>query len=219
MTPRPNIKTLKQQHLALAPLNWRSSPLAIYYGEGLHSSKERDDMSTPRPIRADAARNRDAIVAAARVAFDRGELDRRFDDFASLAGVGTGTLYRHFPTRELLPRRSTVRKSRRCVSTPDSSSSTGPRSRPSRRSCTTSSTGPRPAQGWRARLLTSCDSSQRHRHTVRAPSRRPWTIWSPQQRATVASDLKLRRRRHDGTARYRLLVRPPRLASRRQGAD
>lgn len=59
-------------------------------------------MSTPRPIRADAARNRDAIVAAARVAFDRGELDRRFDDFASLAGVGTGTLYRHFPTRELL---------------------------------------------------------------------------------------------------------------------
>lgn len=59
-------------------------------------------MSASRPIRADAARNRDAIIAAARAAFDRGEFDRRFDDFASLAGVGTGTLYRHFPTREVL---------------------------------------------------------------------------------------------------------------------
>ncbi len=59
-------------------------------------------MPASRPIRADAARNRDAIIAAARAAFDRGEFDRRFDDFASLAGVGTGTLYRHFPTREAL---------------------------------------------------------------------------------------------------------------------
>ncbi len=59
-------------------------------------------MTASRPIRADAARNRDAIIAAARAAFDRGEFDRRFDDFAPLAGVGTGTLYRHFPTREAL---------------------------------------------------------------------------------------------------------------------
>jgi len=59
-------------------------------------------VTASRPIRADAARNRDAIIAAARAAFDRGEFDRRFDDFAPLAGVGTGTLYRHFPTREAL---------------------------------------------------------------------------------------------------------------------
>ncbi len=59
-------------------------------------------MAASRSIRADAARNRDAIITAARTAFDRGEFDRRFDDFASLAGVGTGTLYRHFPTREAL---------------------------------------------------------------------------------------------------------------------
>ncbi len=59
-------------------------------------------MPEPKPLRADARRNRDAIVAAARTAFDRGQGDRRFDDFATLAGVGTGTLYRHFPTRAAL---------------------------------------------------------------------------------------------------------------------
>ena len=52
-------------------------------------------------MRADARRNRDAIVAAARVAFERDD-QLRFDDFAKLAGVGVGTLYRHFPTREAL---------------------------------------------------------------------------------------------------------------------
>jgi AcrR family transcriptional regulator len=52
------------------------------------------------PLRVDAQRNRDAIVAAARTAFATGDADIRFDDFATLAGVGTGTLYRHFPTRE-----------------------------------------------------------------------------------------------------------------------
>lgn len=59
-------------------------------------------MSTGKPLRADARRNRDALVFAARAAFDRGEFERRFDDFAALAGVGVGTLYRHFPTRDAL---------------------------------------------------------------------------------------------------------------------
>ncbi|MEF2979378.1 TetR/AcrR family transcriptional regulator [Subtercola sp. YIM 133946] len=54
-----------------------------------------------RAQRADARRNRDAIVAAARTVFDRNE-QIRFDDFAARAGVGVGTLYRHFPTREAL---------------------------------------------------------------------------------------------------------------------
>jgi AcrR family transcriptional regulator len=52
-------------------------------------------------MRADARRNRDAIVAAARVAFEHND-QLRFDDFATRAGVGVGTLYRHFPTREAL---------------------------------------------------------------------------------------------------------------------
>lgn len=59
-------------------------------------------MPEARAVRADVARNRKAIVAAARAAFERGEFDRRFDDFAALAGIGVGTLYRHFPTRGAL---------------------------------------------------------------------------------------------------------------------
>jgi AcrR family transcriptional regulator len=59
-------------------------------------------MTAGKPLRADAQRNREALIAAAREVFDTGDFDLRFDDFARLAGVGTGTLYRHFPTREAL---------------------------------------------------------------------------------------------------------------------
>ena len=58
-------------------------------------------MSESKPLRADARRNREAILSAARTVFDRDE-DLRFDDFAARAGVGVGTLYRHFATREAL---------------------------------------------------------------------------------------------------------------------
>ena len=59
-------------------------------------------MTTAKPLRADARRNREALLAKAREVFAAGGFDLRFDDFARLAGVGTGTLYRHFPTREAL---------------------------------------------------------------------------------------------------------------------
>ncbi len=59
-------------------------------------------MTADKPLRADARRNRAALLVAAREVFDAGDFDLRFDDFARLAGVGTGTLYRHFPTREAL---------------------------------------------------------------------------------------------------------------------
>lgn len=60
-------------------------------------------MTADKPLRADAQRNRQALLAKAREVFDAGGFfDLRFDDFAQLAGVGTGTLYRHFPTREAL---------------------------------------------------------------------------------------------------------------------
>ena len=60
-------------------------------------------MTTDKPLRSDAQRNREALLATAREVFDAGGFfDLRFDDFAGLAGVGTGTLYRHFPTREAL---------------------------------------------------------------------------------------------------------------------
>src|SRR6202161_2534656 len=58
--------------------------------------------TTQRPLRADAQRNRDLLLAAAAAAFalDGGEVT--LESIARAAGVGIGTLYRHFPTREAL---------------------------------------------------------------------------------------------------------------------
>ena len=53
-------------------------------------------------MRVDAARNRVKIVEAAREAFRTRGYDAPLDDIAKAAGVGPGTLYRHFPTRESL---------------------------------------------------------------------------------------------------------------------
>ncbi|MFD5750362.1 TetR/AcrR family transcriptional regulator [Streptomyces sp. NPDC127033] len=55
-----------------------------------------------RPLRADAQRNRDKILAAAVRVFSEEGLDAHFERIAKEAGVGSGTLYRNFPTREAL---------------------------------------------------------------------------------------------------------------------
>jgi AcrR family transcriptional regulator len=53
-------------------------------------------------MRADAQRNRDRIVEVAREVFRERGYDAPLDDIAKRAGVGAGTLYRHFPTRDAL---------------------------------------------------------------------------------------------------------------------
>src|ERR1700739_4469169 len=59
-------------------------------------------QSTP-PKRADARRNYDRLIAAAGAAFtERGSDDVSLEEIARRAGVGIGTLYRHFPTRPAL---------------------------------------------------------------------------------------------------------------------
>ena len=55
-----------------------------------------------RPLRADARRNRERILDAAREVFADSGLDAQIDDVARRAGVGVGTVYRHFPTKEEL---------------------------------------------------------------------------------------------------------------------
>jgi AcrR family transcriptional regulator len=60
------------------------------------------DGETARPMRADARRNYERIVATANELFTAHGADVPLDDVAKKAGVGAGTLYRHFPTREKL---------------------------------------------------------------------------------------------------------------------
>ncbi len=55
-----------------------------------------------RPLRADAQRNRAKILRAAQDAFAASGYGVPLDDIAALAGVGPGTVYRHFPTKEAL---------------------------------------------------------------------------------------------------------------------
>jgi AcrR family transcriptional regulator len=56
----------------------------------------------PRVLRADAQRNRDRLLAVAARAFSEDGPEVTLDSIAKDAGVGIGTLYRHFPTREAL---------------------------------------------------------------------------------------------------------------------
>lgn len=55
-----------------------------------------------RPLRADARRNREKILAAAAAAFGQSGLENQMEDIARRAGVGVGTVYRHFPTKDAL---------------------------------------------------------------------------------------------------------------------
>jgi len=57
---------------------------------------------TPRAPRADALRNRDRLLEAAKNVFSAGGPQASLEAVARTAGVGIGTLYRHFPTREAL---------------------------------------------------------------------------------------------------------------------
>ncbi|WP_433256447.1 TetR/AcrR family transcriptional regulator [Streptosporangium sp. CA-135522] len=58
--------------------------------------------ATDPAMRADARRNRDRVLGAARTVFSEHGTDASLRDVARRAGVGIGTLYRHFPTREAL---------------------------------------------------------------------------------------------------------------------
>lgn len=66
------------------------------------ASSTHDQAKKPRAPRADALRNRDKLLQAARAAFAAGDDEVSLDGIAREAGVGIGTLYRHFPTREAL---------------------------------------------------------------------------------------------------------------------
>jgi AcrR family transcriptional regulator len=74
--------------------------LQVFFENGLKMTKKRSQP--PRKPRADAERNRERILEVAKEAFARHGANASLDDIAKQAGVGPGTLYRHFPTREEL---------------------------------------------------------------------------------------------------------------------
>jgi AcrR family transcriptional regulator len=68
----------------------------------MSSSSSVPEAFTQRPKRADARRNYDKLIVAARDAFGEDGTSASLEDIARRAGVGIGTLYRHFPNRQEL---------------------------------------------------------------------------------------------------------------------
>ncbi len=69
---------------------------------GTDTSSDAREASATRPMRADAARNHEKILVAAEETFALEGVLVPIDAIAERAGVGIGTLYRHFPTKEAL---------------------------------------------------------------------------------------------------------------------
>jgi len=78
------------------------SPVAPWRVISLSEVRPLADPEVARPLRKDAARNRKRLLAAAGDVFDAQGLDASVADVARAAGVGMGTLYRRFPTKEAL---------------------------------------------------------------------------------------------------------------------
>ena len=66
----------------------------------MQSADTDSTLLRERPKRADARRNYEKLIAAARDAFTEHDKSASLEDIVRRAGVGIGTLYRHFPTRE-----------------------------------------------------------------------------------------------------------------------
>jgi len=65
-------------------------------------ARKSPPTSPPPALRADAARNRELVLDAAAAVFAEGGADASTEEIARRAGVGVGTVFRHFPTKELL---------------------------------------------------------------------------------------------------------------------
>lgn len=77
-------------------------PSAKTAGKPASKTAEKAASKTARKPRVDAQRNRERVLASAKIVFSAGGADASLEAVARHAGVGIGTLYRHFPTRESL---------------------------------------------------------------------------------------------------------------------
>src|SRR5258707_315075 len=80
----------------------KSSPQPKLSSVGVEEADVTSMSAARKHLRLDARRNRDKLVATAAAAFAEHGVEASLEEIARRAGVGIGTLYRHFPTREHL---------------------------------------------------------------------------------------------------------------------
>src|SRR5262245_22262631 len=78
---------------------------------------ESSRITDPDGLRADARRNRERVLVAARAVFAERGIDAPMATVARRAGVGVATLYRHFPTRDALVRGAFAQQMETCART------------------------------------------------------------------------------------------------------
>ena len=82
--------------------NYTEGSLRLSSQMAMSSTETSTQTLLTRPKRADARRNYEKVLAAAREAFAEGGESTALEEIARRAGVGIGTLYRHFPNRQAL---------------------------------------------------------------------------------------------------------------------
>ena len=82
--------------------NYTEGPSGCQPNSAMSTTEETTPALLARPKRADARRNYDKVLAAAREAFAGSGESTALEEIARRAGVGIGTLYRHFPSRQAL---------------------------------------------------------------------------------------------------------------------
>src|SRR5262249_40228798 len=85
---------------ARLPEKWRTC--LYFFGRLGHMTRDAALVASSRPLRRDAELNRRRIRESARVVFGLRGLDATLDDIAHHAGLGVGTVYRRFPSKEHL---------------------------------------------------------------------------------------------------------------------
>jgi AcrR family transcriptional regulator len=82
--------------------NYTEAPSGCQRSFDVSTTNPATETLVMRPKRADARRNYEKVLAAARAAFAEGGESTALEEIARRAGVGIGTLYRHFPNRQAL---------------------------------------------------------------------------------------------------------------------
>ena len=143
-------------------------------------------VPSQRPKRADARRNYDKLIAAAREAFTEHDSTASLEDIARRAGVGIGTLYRHFPTRQDLLEAVYVEEVEAICRSADDLADARRRGTRSPPGCTGSSATPRPSRRWPRSSSTTSTPTTRCSAPAARPSTAPATRCSsaPRRPAT-----------------------------------